>query len=97
LRAATETLPPGNPDRAGLMANLAVVLLNRFFRTGDEADLDEAVSAGQVAANTGDHADPRWAGMVSMAAIALFSRYERTSDPADLDKAIGMARTSVDA
>ena len=80
--------PTDHPDRADDLSNLGTALQTRFERTGDLADLDEAITSGgqAVAATPADHPDR--AGYLSNLGIALRTRFERTGDLADLDEAI---------
>src|SRR5665811_889504 len=73
-------------------SNLGGALQTRSGRTGDQADLDEAVTAGRdaVAASPADHPDR--AAMLSNLGVALRTRFERTGSQADLDEAVTAGR-----
>ncbi|GAO11095.1 tetratricopeptide repeat protein [Streptomyces lydicamycinicus] len=79
------------------MSDLGVALWARFERTGDQADLDQAVDLYQAAmrATAADH--PNRARHVSNLGIALQRRYDCTGDQADLDAAIDRGRDAVQA
>ena len=96
--AGTRWPPPRRPPRPRqCLSNLGVALRTRFERTGDQADLDEAVTAGRhaVAATPPDHPDR--AGRLSNLGVALRARFERTGGQADLDEAIAVGRDAVAA
>jgi tetratricopeptide (TPR) repeat protein len=78
------------------LSNLAGALQSRFQRTGDQEDLDDAISAARqaVAAAPADH--PSRALALSNLAGALQSRSQRTGDQEDLDEAIDAARAAAD-
>jgi Tfp pilus assembly protein PilF len=48
-RAALEAMPTTSPERAAVLANLSMGLVNRHAATGDPANLDEAVTATRQA------------------------------------------------
>ena len=82
---------PATPTAPCTLSNLGLALRTRFERTGDRADLDAAIDAGQqaVAASPADHPDR--AGYLSNLGNALRTRFERTGDQADLDAAIDLS------
>ncbi|NGO48156.1 CHAT domain-containing tetratricopeptide repeat protein [Streptomyces ureilyticus] len=89
--------PADHPSRAGGLGNLGGALSRRFERTGDQADLDEAITAvrGAVQATPADHRNH--AGGLYNLGIALKHRFERTGDQADVDEAITAMRDAVQA
>ena len=48
-RDAVAAVPVGEPERAGILSNLAAVLLTRFEHRRRPTDLDEAITAGRDA------------------------------------------------
>ena len=89
--------PTDDPDHAGHLSYLCLVLLARFERVGDVADLNAAIVAGRtaVAATPADHPDR--AGYLSNVGLALEARFRRTGEVTDLDEAVRMGRAAVAA
>jgi tetratricopeptide (TPR) repeat protein len=71
----------------GLLGNLGVFLGSRYKRTGDMADLEEAIQVDRraVASTPEDHSD--LASCLNNLGNELESRYQRTGDMADLEEA----------
>ncbi|KAH7232458.1 CHAT domain-containing protein [Fusarium solani] len=86
-----------DPNWAGRVNNLAVMLQGRYERTGNVADLEEAIDVARqaVAATPDDHPDR--AACLSNLGTKLESRYGRTGAMADLEEAIDVARQAVAA
>ncbi|HUY46729.1 MAG TPA: CHAT domain-containing protein [Streptosporangiaceae bacterium] len=80
--------------RAGYLSNLGLALRVRFGRSGNVADLDEAISAGQQAADAVSAGDPDPGRYFSNAAISLMERFEHRGEMADLDAALRSFRRS---
>jgi hypothetical protein len=95
-REALHAIPSGDPVRPAAMSNLSMALLNRFERTGQQADLDEAVTIGweAVEITLSDHAHRT--SVLSNLGIALLTRYQRAGQRADLDDAIRIAQQAID-
>jgi tetratricopeptide (TPR) repeat protein len=87
--------PADHPDRPGYLSNLGIALRIRFGRTGQSADLDEAITACRdaVAGTPADH--PNRPLYLSNLGIALRARFGRTGQSADLDEAIDVGREAV--
>ncbi|MDQ0989626.1 CHAT domain-containing protein [Streptomyces sp. V3I7] len=88
--------PKDNPDRPRRLTVLCGALQTRFARTGNERDLNDAVTAGRWAVESGaDHPD---LGMyLSNLGAALKAVHEHTHDAADLDEAVRVLRRAVTA
>ncbi|UXY25984.1 CHAT domain-containing tetratricopeptide repeat protein [Streptomyces sp. HUAS TT20] len=89
--------PADHPDRAGYLSNLGAALQVRFGRTGDQADLDEAIRLGREASQATPADHPDRAGYLSNLSLALRERFERTGDQTDLDEAIRLGREATQA
>jgi tetratricopeptide (TPR) repeat protein len=89
--------PAGRPRSAVMLANLGNALLARFERTGDLADLDEAVNAGRAAVSAVSEGDPDGDLALSSLGNILQTRYERTGRLADLDEAVIMGQAAANA
>ncbi|KAK4244031.1 CHAT domain-containing protein [Corynascus novoguineensis] len=77
--------------------NLGVVFWSRYERTGEMADLEEAIRMARQAVESTphDHQDrSRW---MSNLGNKLQRRYKRTGEMADLEEAIEMARQAVES
>jgi tetratricopeptide (TPR) repeat protein len=89
---AAAGLPVEHPIRRLISSALCTALTSRYERTGDPADLGQAVAEGEQAC-----ADPalRTAHALSNLSTALRRRYERDGQVADLDRAIDAGRQAV--
>lgn len=85
--------------RVGWLSNLSNALQVRFERTGQMADLDEAVNAARQAAETSQASSNRrdLPVCLSTLSIALLMRFRRSKQTADLDEAVNAARRAVEA
>jgi CHAT domain/Tetratricopeptide repeat len=95
LRHVTRGMSPGSPLRAGPLSNLSVALRMRFERAGNQADLDDAVTAGQDAVAAAPALGPDRPGCLSNLSAALQARFGCSRDIGDLDGAIGAAQEAV--
>ncbi|MBO3743072.1 tetratricopeptide repeat protein [Actinoplanes flavus] len=89
--ASTAADDPEWPLRAG---RLAETILIRYGGTGQDRDLDEAITVGR-AALAGGHDRLPWFG--SNLAASLVWRFEQSGDPADLREAITVFQRTADA
>ncbi|KAL2136726.1 hypothetical protein VTI74DRAFT_1767 [Chaetomium olivicolor] len=71
------------------------MLESRYERTGEMADLEEAIGIAKQAVELTPHDYPDRAGRLNSLGNKLQSRYERTGEMADLEEAIGIARQVV--
>ena len=71
--------------------------MTRFGRTGQQADLDRAITTGQEAVDATPADHPGRPSRLSNLGAALRSRFERTGQQADVDQAITVLREAVDA
>ena len=79
------------------MANLGGTLLTRYERTGNKADLDEAIEIARAALAAAPPEHPFRGGILSILGLALRVRYDRIGALADLDEAVEVSRAAVDA
>lgn len=89
-------VPVNYPLRPNYLVGLSVTLMYRFWRTGDPADLDAAVTVGRQAIETAPDDDADLPGFLRHAGSLLEIRFEQAGDPADLDVAIAMIGRSLD-
>jgi hypothetical protein len=78
-----------------VLSNLCSALLARFERTGDQADIDDAVTAARDAAAAIPPDHPNRAAVLFNLCAALRARFERTGDQADIDDAVTAGRDAV--
>lgn len=95
LGRAAAGIPPGHPDRAGVLANLCAALWARFERTGEPADLDKAIELGRAAVQSAAPGDPGRAAYLTNLGAALRARFEWLDRAEDLDQAIELWRIAV--
>jgi tetratricopeptide (TPR) repeat protein len=74
--------------QAAIDANLSLALRMRSERTGDRADIDEAIRLGRAAVSVTDDDDRDKAAMLNNLATALGTRFAGHGRPVDLDEAI---------
>jgi len=89
VAAADDTMRPSR------LPSLANVLVRRFDEYGDQADLDEAISAFRQGTDTLPEGSPELVSCLSGLGGALRVRFGFTRQPGDLDEAITAARQSV--
>jgi hypothetical protein len=94
-RAALTADGPAHPDRPLWLSNFSLVLKLRYQRTGNPAELDEAVRAAQDAAAAWPRGQALPAAFATNLEQAAWVRYELRGDPADLDVAVTAARAAV--
>jgi hypothetical protein len=99
-REGVDSTAADDPARAARLADLPQVLLERFVRFWQVADLDEAFAAPAAAARTArtapaDH--PARGRCLSAVALAHARRFYRTGELRDVDEAIAAGRQAVDA
>jgi hypothetical protein len=85
-------IPDDHPDRAAWLTFLAAALQARYKLTGDDRDLDEAISLGRQAAARTRGSDFTGAALLSGLVKALRMRFDDTGRLADLDEAIQIER-----
>ena len=71
-----------------MLSNLGTALLARFERTGQLADLDQALTVSREAVDATPAGHPDRPRHLSNLGTALLARFERTGQQADLDQAI---------
>jgi tetratricopeptide (TPR) repeat protein len=90
-------VPIGDRDTAAILSDLGLALQNRYGRTDDLADLDDAIAAFGDAVRTAVPGDPDLARYQSNQGSALLARYGRTRAATDLREAIRSSRAAVTA
>jgi hypothetical protein len=95
--AGRAAVAAGDPEGAGLQANLANLLLERFMRTWQLTDLAEAVIIAQTAAGAAPEHDPARAVALSVLALAHADRFAYTGHIDDLGQAIDIGRKAAAA
>ncbi|CAF9931585.1 MAG: hypothetical protein GOMPHAMPRED_005962 [Gomphillus americanus] len=78
-----------------LQNNLGVFLEARFERTGDMADLEEAIQINRRAVASAPENDPNFAAYHNNLGNKLERRYDRTGDINDLDEAVQISERAV--
>jgi hypothetical protein len=91
-RRIVEATAAGDPARADRVSRLGLALLTGYQRTGEPADLDEAVQVLRTAADATPGNDPVIVARRSNLAVALLTRFDRTESADDLQAAIELAR-----
>jgi CHAT domain-containing protein/tetratricopeptide (TPR) repeat protein len=95
---AAKAMPKSaGPQRANVLANLALALRERFERLGDPADLDAATSHATAALAACPPAHPRTAYCLNVLAQVRTARFQHGADLADADAAVDAARRAVAA
>ncbi|MFI6020018.1 CHAT domain-containing protein [Streptomyces sp. NPDC051287] len=95
-REALRLVPPGHPERPGLLSNLATALTERHERLGVRGDLSEALVLLEEATAAGP-TSRRLATVASAHGLALHAWYGVTGDQETLDQALVGLRTAVAA
>ncbi len=75
-------------ERAAFESNLAVVLADRYERTGQLADLEAAITSAEQAVRHAPPGDPDRVTYLGNLAVCLSDRYDRLGDLSDLDRAL---------
>ncbi len=76
----------------GWLNNLGEFLQSRFERTGEMANLEEAIETAREAVQSTPHDHPDRAARLNNLGTKLGRRFERTGEMANLEEAIEMAR-----
>jgi tetratricopeptide (TPR) repeat protein len=82
----------GDPLEAPVLSELAAALVNRFDRSGDVRDLNDAVEAAKAASAL---PGPYRSGVLTTYSSALRRRYGASGEVADLDEAITVSHQAV--
>ncbi|MFG2874667.1 CHAT domain-containing protein [Streptomyces sp. NPDC048337] len=89
--------PLEGPQRASLRRELASWLRQRFERSGERTDLDEAIEAYRACVSEAGPEHPEGALMRANLSTALWRRFERAALPDDIDAAVQAAQSAYDA
>jgi len=84
-----------DPAWYGHRSRWGMALVRRYARSGDPADLDEAITRLSGALEDVDRADPHLGILALSLGEALLLRAERTADPDDRERALAAYRTAV--
>jgi hypothetical protein len=95
-RRALELCPPGHPNRAVSLNNLADALLSRFKQTGEAALLDEVIALHREALELRPLGHPLRDSSLSNLAVALHTRFKETAEAALLDEVIALNRKALE-
>ncbi|KAB5581229.1 hypothetical protein GE09DRAFT_1085583 [Coniochaeta sp. 2T2.1] len=79
-----------------MLNNFGNMLWSRYERTGEIADLKEAITVARQAVDQTPDDHPARAVWLNNLGNMLESRYERRGEMADLEEAITIARQAVD-
>ncbi|MFC7303954.1 CHAT domain-containing protein [Streptomyces monticola] len=93
--AAARAAVRAAPGHYARLADLGIVLHQRFARTGDLAHLNEVIEVCRTAAGLVRPDDPQRVGCLTNLGLALHGRFERSGSLADLDEAIELYRAAV--
>ena len=93
---AVEGTAESDPDLAGRLNNLGIMLQRRFKRTGRMEDLEESIRQAQQAVNITPQDHPNLAEMLNNLGSKLQSRFEKMGRMEDLKEAIHRAQQAVD-
>ncbi|MEW5873064.1 MAG: tetratricopeptide repeat protein, partial [Chloroflexota bacterium] len=85
---AVALTPPGSPDLPMYLNNLGNGLSDRYARTGELADLEQAIAHGQQAVALTPPGSPDLPMYLNNLGNGLRDRYARTGELADLEQAI---------
>ncbi|RYP18997.1 hypothetical protein DL765_003580 [Monosporascus sp. GIB2] len=91
-----DNTPPGHPDLAIRLDDLADKLLDRYNQTNDIGDLEKAISSAQRAVDITPPGHPHLATWLNNLANVLSNRYNRTGGTKDLEHAIRNVQLAVD-
>lgn len=94
LREALRLLPPEHTDRPDIQGVLSTALQGRYLRTGNAADLDEAVSGLREIVDS-DVTTPHHLIHMYHYTIALMTRFAHRRDVTDVDLVVRLARRLV--
>ncbi|MGC0334130.1 tetratricopeptide (TPR) repeat protein [Streptomyces sp. SAI-170] len=88
-------VPPDDPERPGLLSNLAASLNSRFGTTGDTRDLETAIGHFRTVLSY-DLSPSDRAIFLTNLGTALGDRFDWSGDSADLDESVRLSREAVD-
>ncbi|KAH6883559.1 CHAT domain-containing protein [Thelonectria olida] len=94
-RQAVNSTPDDHPDKAGWLNNLGISLERQYERTGEMAELEEAIGIARQAVDSTPDDHPDRAACLSSLGNQLGRRYKRTGKVANLEEAISIARQVV--
>ncbi len=83
-----------SPSQPGWLNNLGLGLHNRYARTGNLTDLEEAITAYQQSLQAAPPDSPDRPGWLNNLGLGLHNRYVHTGDLTDLEAAITAWETS---
>jgi hypothetical protein len=95
-RAAVDATPPGSPERAQQVNNLANTLAESYEATGQKAFLEEALTHQRSVVDAMPPGASHRAAPLSNLAARLLDLYKATSQPAYLDEAISAQRSATE-
>ncbi len=96
-RAVVLRLHSAGPHRRAALSNLGMALQDRFERSGDPRDLDEAIETHREVLRAAPPSYPERARHLKVLATALVDRFKLNRTAADLDEAVSRLETAVDA
>jgi tetratricopeptide (TPR) repeat protein len=96
-RQAADAMPAADSRRLTSLSNLCSVLLARFERLGQRADLDEAIIVGERARQAEDRDDAGRATVLANLGGALLGRFQLTGNLSDLHAAVDTGRAALAA
>jgi tetratricopeptide (TPR) repeat protein len=91
---AVQSTPPDSPELPGLLTNLGIGLYTRFARTGQQADLDEAIQAFKQAIKATPPDSPHLPDHLNNLGNALIDRFRRVGGERDLEEAVQVFRNA---
>jgi tetratricopeptide (TPR) repeat protein len=84
-------------DPAAQLNDLRIDLVDRFDRSGDFRDLNEAINVARQAVAASPAGSPELADYLSNLGVVLRTRFEYSGDAGDLDDAVSIGRQAVAA
>ncbi|KAJ7280595.1 CHAT domain-containing protein [Mycena rebaudengoi] len=94
-QAAVEQTPKGHPDLPGHLQSLAVLLTDRYRRSGNVKDLETALQHNQAAVEQTPEGHPNLPGYLQSLAVLFTNRYQRSGDAKDLETALRYKQAAV--
>ena len=95
-REALELCPPGHPERAASLTQLALNLGDRYSQQGGRRDLEEAIVLDREALELRPQGHPDRSVSLNNLASRLSIRYAQLGEMEDLDEAIVLDREALD-
>lgn len=95
-RDALELRPPGHPDRSSCLSNLADHLSDRFGRTGDLSEIEEAIQLDREALKLRPPSHPSRPLSLNNLANHLVYRCDQTKSIDDIEEAIRLTREALE-